>query len=90
MISITPISLKISTDTHVIFNFYYDIIYIFIGIYTTNIKFKPFLFSRAIPGGVAFLGIYSLANYFTFIPPEDSCGLILSLSPLQVCPQIFT
>ncbi|KAL5242146.1 hypothetical protein ACI65C_009556 [Semiaphis heraclei] len=41
---------------------------------------------QAIPGGVAFLGIYSLANYFTFIPPEDSCGLILSLSPLQVVP----
>jgi len=89
-----------TTNTHNILNFDYDMIYIFIGtysidisgttfdingIYTTNIKFKPFLFSRAIPGGVAFLGIYSLANYFTFIPPEDSCGLILSLSPLQVC-----
>lgn len=44
---------------------------------------------QAIPGGVAFLGIYSLANYFTFIPPEDSCGLVLSLSPLQVVPMFL-
>ncbi|XP_050428218.1 uncharacterized protein LOC126838118 [Adelges cooleyi] len=41
---------------------------------------------RSIPGGMAFLGVYSLSNYFTFIPPEDSCGLILSVSPLQVMP----
>ncbi|XP_050534022.1 uncharacterized protein LOC126901548 isoform X2 [Daktulosphaira vitifoliae] len=41
---------------------------------------------RSIPGGAAFLSIYSLSNYFTFIPPEDSCGLILSISPLQVVP----
>ncbi|VVC32657.1 Hypothetical protein CINCED_3A003228 [Cinara cedri] len=40
---------------------------------------------QSIPGGIALLGVYSLSNYFTFIPPEDSCGLILSISPLQVC-----
>lgn len=43
-----------------------------------------FFLLRSIPGGVAILGIYSLSNYFTFIPPEDSCGLVLSVSPLQV------
>ncbi|KAK7605209.1 hypothetical protein V9T40_007067 [Parthenolecanium corni] len=35
-------------------------------------------------GGVPILGIYSLANYFTFIPPGDSCGIIISMMPLQV------
>lgn len=34
-------------------------------------------------GGVPILGIYSLANYFTFIPPGDSCGIIISMMPLQ-------
>ncbi len=37
-----------------------------------------------ITGGVPVLGVFSMANYFTFIPPGDSCGIILSMTPLQV------
>lgn len=39
---------------------------------------------KMVTGGVPILGLYSLANYFTFIPPGDSCGIIVSMIPLQV------
>ncbi|KAL1464421.1 hypothetical protein WDU94_004070 [Cyamophila willieti] len=35
-------------------------------------------------GGVPIIGLFSLMNYFTFLPPGGSCGVVFSLSPLQV------
>lgn len=35
-------------------------------------------------GGVPIIGLFSLINYFTFLPPGGSCGVVFSLSPLEV------
>lgn len=35
-------------------------------------------------GGVPIVGLFSLMNYFTFLPPGGSCGVVFSLSPLEV------
>lgn len=42
-----------------------------------------FSFSMVL-GGVPIVGLFSLMNYFTFLPPGGSCGVVFSLSPLEV------
>ncbi|CAH0383714.1 unnamed protein product [Bemisia tabaci] len=44
---------------------------------------------RMIPGGVFWLGLFSVPDYFQFLPSSGSCGLILSLSPLQAEPALL-